>query len=30
MAPVLVQRENDKKHDFNTYMYFNWDRDMEK
>lgn len=28
MAPVLVQRENDKKHDFNTYMHLNWDRDV--
>lgn len=29
LAPVLVQRENDKKHDFNTYMHLNWDRDVE-
>lgn len=28
LAPVLVQRENDKKHDFTAYMHENWDKDL--
>lgn len=27
LAPILVQREIDKKHDFIAYMHENWDRD---
>lgn len=27
LAPILVQREIDKKHDFTAYMHENWDKD---
>lgn len=27
LAPILVQREFDKKHDFTAYMHENWDKD---